>query len=198
MKEKSNIKNSENDFEKIIGSYSDDELKKVLKKRKLYQKEAADFAIQEAIRREIIYSEQDLFASEFKHETEKFSFFPSIEDQNARNKYIKSITRSFIVIGVIPLLLGGIRIFGSLGIEPILMFIWGASWSIVSFRLYQSLNIKLVYVLMILLVLVSGYMVKVFAMQKSIYSMDILVAVLAVGFIWYLTGFLKKLLNKQE
>ena len=198
MKEKSNIKNADNDFEKIIGSYSDDELRKVLKKRKLYRKEAADFAIQEAIRREIIYSEQDLFASEFKHETEKFSLFPAIENQKAKNKYIRSITRSFIVIGVIPLLLGGIRIFGSMGTEPILMFIWGATWSIVSFRLYQSVNIKLVYLLMFLLVLVSGYMVKVFAMQKSIYTMDILVTVLAVGFIWYLTGFLKKLLNKQD
>ena len=79
MVEKSNNEIFNNDFEHIIASYSDEELRKVLKKRKLYRKEAADFAIQEAIKRELIYSEQDLFASEFKHEQEKFSVFPAIE-----------------------------------------------------------------------------------------------------------------------
>jgi hypothetical protein len=91
MMEKSNIENQVPEFIKIIAGYTDDELRKVLKKRKLYQKEAAEFAIQEAIRRGIIYSDQDLFAKEFKDEPDKFSIFPSIENEKTSTKFKTSI-----------------------------------------------------------------------------------------------------------
>ena len=58
MMEKSNEEYQIPEFKRIIASHTDDELRIVLKKRKLYRIEAADFAIQEAIRRGLIYSEQ--------------------------------------------------------------------------------------------------------------------------------------------
>lgn len=193
MVEKSNDDISDREFEKIIAGYTDDELRKVLKKRNLYQKEAAAFAIQEAIRRGIIYSEQDLFASEFKPEQEKFSIFPTIENEKARSRFKRSITRTLIAIGVIQMVWGGIEIFESRSIEGILIFVFGAAWSITSFRLMQSLNIKLINFMYFLFILLVAYLVKIMISLHFINAMDIVVAVVALGFVLYGIGFLVKL-----
>lgn len=193
MIEKSNDEISNREFEGIIAGYNDDELRKVLKKRKLYQKEAADFAIVEAIRRGIIYSEQDLFASEFKHEPEKFSIFPTIENEKARTKFIKSITRSLLIIGAVPMVWGSVRFFEAQSLEGILIFIFGAAWSITSFQLMRSLNIKLIYFMFVLLILLVAYLVKTLISYRSINAMDIIVSIVSVGFIIYGIGFLNKL-----
>jgi len=84
----------------------------VLKKRKLYQKEAADFAIHEAIRRRMIFSEQDLFAKEYKDEPDKFSIFPIIESEKTSTKFKRSISRSLLILGTLPVVWGVIKIFG--------------------------------------------------------------------------------------
>ena len=193
MVEKSNDEVSEREFEKIIAGYSDDELRKVLKKRNQYQNEAAEFAIQEAIRRGIIYSEQDLFASEFKPEQEKFSIFPNIENEKARSRFKRSITRTLIAIGAIQMVWGGIEIFESHSLEGILIFVFGAVWSITSFRLMQSMNIKHVHFMYFLFVLLVAYLVKIIISYHFINSMDIVVAVVALGFVLYGIGFLGKL-----
>jgi len=193
MVEKSNEEIYVAEFEKIIAGYSDDEIKKVLKKRKLYQKEAADFAIQEAIRRGIIYSEQDLFAKEFKHEPEKFSIFPSIENEKARAKYQRSISRSLLVMGAVSMVWGSIRIFESHSIEGLLIFVFGAVWSFLSFQLMRSVNLKLVYLMFFLLILLIAYLAKTMMSIHPPTTIDIVIASIAVGFVAYSIGFLGKL-----
>lgn len=195
MAELSNNEYPKKDYEQIIASYSDDELSDVLKKRKLYQKEAAEFAVQEAIRRGLIYSEQDLFASEYQHKPERFSIFPTIENERIKNKYVKSILRTFLIIGVIPVVYGGIRIIESLNVEAVLMFLFGATWSIATFQLKKTLNVKTVYLLLVLLVLAVAFLIRYFVLQKSIYSTDVLFSVTALGIIFYLVGFLQKLIK---
>ena len=196
MTEKSNDDAKAPEFKQIIAAYSDDELRNVLKKRKLYQKDAADFAIQEAIRRGIIYSEQDLFAKEYKHEPEKFSIFPTIENEKARAKFKKSVSRSLLILGVVPLVLGGIKIFETQSIEGIIIFVFGVVWSLSSFQLMQkAVNAKLVYLLFLLLVLALGYIVKMMISAHSLTTIDLLVTFIGVGFVLYAIGFLLKLKN---
>jgi hypothetical protein len=180
-------------FREIIANYSDDELRKVLKKRNLYQKEAADFAIQESIRRGLINSEQDLFAKEFQPEPEKFTLFPSIENEKARSKFKKSITRSLLILGILPMVWGGIKIFETQSIEGILIFIFGVAWSLTSFQLMRSVNIKLNYFMFLLLILAVAYLVKLFIFSHYYNTIDIIFTVVAVGFIFYGIGFLSKL-----
>jgi hypothetical protein len=195
MTEISNNKNLQNDYEGIIASYSDEELRKVLKKRKHYRKDAAAFAVQEAIRRGIIYSEQDLFAREYQDEPEKFSIFPTVENSTAKQKYIKSIIRTFIVIGVVPLVYGGVRAFETWSIEAVLMFVFGGVWIVAALQLKKTLNIKTVYFLLFLMLVVISYLVRVFIVQQYIYSVDVLFSVIAVGIVLYLAGFLRKLID---
>lgn len=193
MTEKSNAENQIPEFKEIITGYSDDEIRKVLKKRKLYQKEAADFAIQEAIRRGIIYSEQDLFAAEFKHEPEKFSLFPTVENEKARGKFKKSISRSLLILGALPVVWGGIKIFETQSLEGILIFIFGAAWCLSAFQLMRSVKTKLIYFMFFLLILAAGYFVKIFISSASLYSIDVLVTILAFGSVFYGIGFLSKM-----
>lgn len=194
MSEKSNDDKNVPEFKQIIGAYTDEEIRLVLKKRKLYQKDAADFAIQEAIRRGIIYSEQDLFAKEYKHEPDKFSLFPTIENDKARAKFKKSISRSLLILGAIPLVFGGIKIFESQSIEGIVIFVFGFVWSLTSFQLMRrTVDEKLVYLLFLLLALAIGYIVKIYISTHSLHTIDILVTIIGVGFVLYGIGFLKKL-----
>ena len=53
-------------FKTLIPEYSDAELIKILKVRDHYQSEAIAIAVEEAIKRGIINSEQDLLAKEFR------------------------------------------------------------------------------------------------------------------------------------
>jgi len=191
--EKSNTEIVDAEFKQIIAGYTDDELRKVLIKRKLYQKEAADFAIQEAIKRGLIFSEQDLFAREFKHEPEKFSIFPIIENEKARAKFKKSITRSLLIMGVIPLVWGGVIIFETLSLEGILIFVFGAAWSLTSFQLMRSVNIKLVYFMFLLLALLIAYLVKTMIAANSLTTIDVLITAVTVGLVFYGIGFLSKI-----
>ena len=194
MTEKSNDDTNIPEFEKIIAAHSDSELRNVLRKRKLYQKDAADFAIQEAIRRGIIFSEQDLFAKEYKHEADKFSIFPTIENEKARAKFKKSISRSMLMLGAVPLVFGGIKIFEFQSIEGIVIFVFGFVWSLTSFQLMRkAVDEKLVYLLFLLLVLAIGYIVKMMISTHSLNTIDILITFIGAGFVLYGIGFLKKL-----
>lgn len=193
MTEKSSDEISVPEFKQIIGNYTDDEIRKVLKKRKLYQKDAADFAIQEAIRRGLIYSEQDLFAREFQPEHKKFSLFPIIENQKVRAKFRKSIARSLLILGALPMVWGGMKIFETQSLEGILIFLFGAAWSLASFQLMRSVSLKLIYFMFFLTVFAVGYLVKMFISSSYLNTIDMLVTVVAVGFIFYGIGFLGKM-----
>ena len=193
MMEKSNDDMNDPEFKQIIANYSDDEIRRVLKKRKLYQKEAADFATEEAIRRRIIHSEQDLFSSEFREEPEKFSIFPTIENEKARAKFRKSIARSLFILGVLPMIWGAIKIFETQNLEGILIFIFGTAWSFASFRQLHAINMKLIYFMFFLSVLFTAYLIKTIISVHSLTTIDLLVMIITVGFVLYGIGFLGKL-----
>jgi hypothetical protein len=195
MTEKSNEESQVPEFKKIIAGYTDDELRKALKKRKLYRKEAADFAVQEAIRRGMIYSEQDLFAVEFKPEPEKFSLFPKIENEQARAKYKKSISRSLLILGALPLVWGSIEIFEKQNIEGVLIFIFGVTWSFTTFQLMSRLKMKpkLIYFMFVLAALAIVYLLKTLIKLHSLTPSDVLAGTIAAGFVFYAIGFLNSL-----
>lgn len=197
MMEKSNGENHVPEFKTIIAGYSDDELRNVLKKRKLYQNEAADFAVQEAIRRGIIYSGQDLFAKEYKDEPEKFSIFPSIESEKTSTKFKRSISRSLLILGVLPVILGVINIWEGNSVEGIFIFIFGAAWSFTSFQLMHLVNPGLIriYLMFAMAVLAAAYIIRNFAVSNSLTGIDILITAIGVGFVLYAIGFVGSLRN---
>lgn len=197
MMEKSNDESQIPGFREIIAGYTDEELINVLKKRKLYQKEAADFAIREAVRRGIIYSEQDLFSKEFKDEPQKFSLFPTIESETTSKKFKKSLSRSLLILGALPVVWGIIKVFEGYINEGILIFIFGIAWSLISFQLLRltNPNVKLIHLLFLMAFVAAGYIIRNFSLSNSLNRIDILITAIGLGFVLYTIGFLGSLKN---
>ncbi|MBK6285910.1 MAG: hypothetical protein IPF54_27390 [Draconibacterium sp.] len=124
---------------------------------------------------------------------DKFSMFPTIENEKTRGKFRKSISRSLLVLGAIPLVFGGIKIVETQSIEGILIFVLGAVWIFASYQLMRKLDKRLVVLLFVLLVLAVAYVVKLLVSTSSLYTIDLLVTVIGIGSVFYGVGFLWKL-----
>ena len=125
-------------YEELIPKYSEEELLNVLRKRSYYTKEAADLAIQEAIKRGIINSEQDLFSEKFKEEKLQFSWFPVPQNKEARHKLRRSIIRSMVGAGLIPLVFGAYQIYRGYGAHSEIYVAFGLLWIVLSILLKRN------------------------------------------------------------
>jgi hypothetical protein len=193
MSEKSKEDFIQPDFAKIYAEYPDEEIISILKKRKHYQKKAAKQAIQEAIKRGIIHSEQDLFSDEYKVEPLKYSIIPTIENEATGSKIRKSIARSLLITGVLPVVWGAIKILHEIIFEGSILFILGCVWIYVCIQLVEEFSLKLIYLLFLLLSAAIIYITLYFTEQKTLNLMDVLVAVILFGLIIYALLFLRKL-----
>jgi len=185
------------DYAQMYAEFPDDEIIAILKKRKHYRKEAAKQAIAEAIKRGLINSEQDLFAEEYKVEPLKFSLIPSIENENARRKIQKSLSRSLMILGLVPIIWGIIKIVYDLPLEGLVLIILGIIWSYISFK--QIKNISLIYINLLFILLGSAmvYIWLEFSNRKGFALMDVMVAGIVFGFVVYALLFLRKLKNES-
>ena len=125
-------------FKKIIASHTDEELVSVLKRRSQYRKEAVDFAISEAIRRGIIFSEQDLFDEKFSEEKHGFSWLPVPHTKDARGRVKKSILRSLFISGLIPLVYGAFQMYRGVDFPSEAAIAFGFIWILLVILLYRE------------------------------------------------------------
>jgi len=129
---------------------NDEELTEVLRKRNLYKEEAAKIAIQEAQKRGLIQSEKDLLAPKFRPEPLKARFIPDINNPKSRNKIRKSIGRSFVIAGILPVIRGIVKINTGIIPEGLMVLAFGLAWIGVSawmIRQFTSTAVKILFVL---------------------------------------------------
>ena len=181
------------DYQQIIPQNSDEEIINILKKRKLYQKEAVGIAIQEAIRRGLIHSEQDLFAPEFETPKIEKSFFPQIENKTAQEKLVKSIARSLLIVGLIPAAWGIIKIIMGNYLEGIILTLGGILWFYFSMLVLKQYSKRLLQSLFLLLLMAVFYVIKLFLLLPSFVFMDVFIPVILISFIAYGLLFLHRL-----
>jgi hypothetical protein len=189
----SNIENQEEHFRQIMQQHTDEELVKILKRRQHYQQEAARQAMLEAIRRGLINTEADLQDSKFSESPVKFSLFPKIETQHIRNKLWRSISRSLIITGAIPLVWAAVNRHNIDATGIVTLVVYGLIWIFLSFRLMQTRNIKLAYGLLILLVPGLVYYSRLIWNKSNPTLTELLIPLVLVGFIVYGIGYLRKL-----
>lgn len=191
---KKSIKNKNKpDFKSLIPEYSDDEIIRILKKRKHYQKEAAELAIEEAIKRKLIHSEQDLFSDSFKDEPLSSSMFPSIMREETKNRIRKSIARGLILLGSLPTVWGVLNISEGTIPEGILLIFLGTSWIYASAKLMRTISLPMVNVLFIILFASVIYNVKLFFEIKNPGAMDFVIPIVLSALVAYGLLFLRKL-----
>lgn len=163
---------SKPDFKEVMGTLNDEALTEVLRKRNLYQPEAARSAIDEAIRRGLINSEEDLLSEKYRIQPLKTRLFPEIENEHLRVKIRKSISRSLLISGILPLIFGAIRIQSGNLNEAALILIFGLIWLAFSFRLMKSFSRNIICFLLILAGISLFYIIRLLAGQPGINLID--------------------------
>jgi hypothetical protein len=185
--------NAKTDFETNIPEYSDEKIIEILKQRDYYQAEAAKLAINEAIKRGIIFSEQDLFADDYKVEELKFSMIPKIVKPENKDKIRKSIARSLVICGVMPLVFGFLKLNSGNTVEGGLILLLGLTWIFSAAQLVKSYQSLFVFVLLADSIISFAYVLFNILLSKSFVFMDVFIPVSLFLLIVYGLFFLKRI-----
>ena len=173
------------DFREDIPNYSDEQLKEVLRLRDHYQPEAAQLAIQEALKRGIINSEQDLFSEEFRCEEMQFSLFPKIKRDRNRIKIRRSIARSLVICSVLPVVFGLIEMKTGNRWEGAGILLFGLLWLFCSSQLIKVFHVLFIRSLMTGTILGVLYIFYRLISSKTYIFMDFFLVLVLAGLIFY-------------
>jgi len=181
-----------------IGSLGDTELIELLKLRDSYQPEAVDFAIQEALRRQIIQSEADLQSAGFQpeHRYQK-SIFPHLNPDNQFQKVFNSFMRILYLTAVAPLVFGVLNLLDGDHRGALLLLGLGLLWVGLSVRLQKQKNPQIPVVLLVLFLL---GLTRVFFTQinfAALQIMDFVVFGIAFLLFIYVLVYLRVLLMRR-
>ena len=186
-------KKENTDFRKDIPEYSDEQIIEVLKLRDHYQPEAAKLAIDEALRRRIIHSEQDLFAEEYRCDPIKFSLFPNIKREHNQVKIRKSIARSLVVCSVFPIIFGLIELNRNNFIEGSVGLFFGLIWLFCASQLIKAFHLILVRVLMLETILAALFVGYKIITKATFIFMDLFLLAVFFGLTLYGLVFMLKI-----
>jgi hypothetical protein len=195
MQDKSKPEVINSDFKEIINKHSDEQILEILKKRDYYQSEAVKIALDEAIERKLIHSEQDLFSPEFSTGPLKRKLIPDINREKNRIKIRKSLGRSLLIAGVLPLIFGFVQYNNNQVNEGIVLLGFGLFWMYLFSQLMQNGSKKNVVILMACTFLSMFYVVYLFAKSKSVIFMDVFIVALIYLLIFYGLFFIRKLID---
>ncbi len=182
---------SNSDYRINIPEYSDEKIVEILKMRDHYQKDAANLAIKEAIKRGILFSEQDLFSEEYHVEPLEFSLFPNIHRKRNKENIRKSIARSFVIAGVIPLVYGILQLNQGKNSEGIVLLISGVMWILLSGQLIKTYLRKNMLGLCCFILLGIIYLVWKLSQLKGLGFFDYFIPFVSVVLISYGLYFIK-------
>lgn len=193
MPGKAKMKDSEYDINSIIQELEDEQLKDILKKRKLYQEQAADAAIREAIKREIISSEEDLHAPDYRHEPLKPKLFPLIENPKNKNKIRRSVSRGLLLAGLLPTVWGMVRLNAGFPLEGMLLVVYGLLWMGFSASLIRRFSMGAVRILFAFAVLSATYIARWLMLTPNIVFMDLFIIIVLYSLMAYGLFFILRL-----
>lgn len=181
------------DFREAIPNYTDEQLKEVLKLRDHYQPEAARLAIQEALKRHLINTEQDLLSEEYRSKEISFSWFPKIRRDRNRIKIRRSIARSLVIVSVLPVVYGLVEMkTRNNWFQGAAILLFGLLWLFCSAQLIKYYSVLLLSLLMGGTVLAALYIVFSLARKGTLILFDLFLVCAVVGLIFYGLVFILK------
>lgn len=195
MTKNSNVNIDSINFEEKYAGLTDLELTNILKKRNHYRDEAVKAAIKEGIKRGIIHSEQDLFGEKFKVEPLRFTLFPAIVNTAIREKTLKSMSRSLIIVGAIPTLFGGYNVYKNFSAENLAMAVLGIIWVVLAFTLMKKPNRKIIAVLFVLWAGAGAFVIFKLAGLAYVSGYDMLFSAAALMLVLYGLVYIRKLVE---
>lgn len=193
MPGKASMTNIKHDFDEKMQELEDEQLRKVLKRRKLYQEEAAKAAINEAIRRDIISSEEDLHAPDYRHEPLKPRLFPLIENPRNRFRIRRSVSRGLLLAGLLPVIWGMVRYNAGVAVEGLLLIGFGVLWMALAASLIRRFSIASVHLLFAMAVVSLVYIVRWMIITPQLVFMDLFIIVVLYALMAYGLFFILRL-----
>ncbi len=185
------------DYQEKYRHLNDTEIREILLKRKHYQEKAAKAAIEEAIRRGIICSEQDLFSEEYRETSGyRLVLFPVINKQEQKEKILSGIHRLNFILGIIPLFFAGLNLFEGKIAMFLVFTLTGGYWLFLNYKLLKTKKAVIIRDMLIILSLALGYVVYWFFILKLFSAMDIVVIIIAFGVSFYCLLFARSILKR--
>lgn len=185
-------------FYEKYSAFSDQQIKEILRNHKNYQEPAVAAAVKIAIERELIQSEQDLFAPEYQSESVSgSSVFPKITNAYYYKKVVASIFRILFFVSFLPIIFGLMKYAeGQLNMAFLCVGV-GFIWLILTFLLYKTKKIFIANLQIFLLILVFvglGYRLSI---QDVFKVTDMIILVIGTSLILYFLFYLGKLIQAK-
>lgn len=181
-----------------IRSLSRDELVTVLKKRKHYQKEAADEAVREALRRGIIRSEEELESPEFEDPESRFTLFPCPENSDGRNRLFRSLLRGLMLAGLIPVIYGVSKFVIPKYAEGAGLISLGVIWIGMAWFIMERQEKRLILPMFLLIFMSMAYAVRLLFFFEYLKVIDLLVPIVLFVLIFYFLFYVRSLLRTSR
>ncbi len=175
-------------------NFTDTQILEILKNQKDYQENARNAAIQIAIERQLIHSEQDLLAPEFQGRKEtKLSLFPSAPNVYHYNRLVGSIFRFLLIFSLLPLIYGVLKYSEGQIDQAILGIGIGASWFL-GVTLFKTSKKVVFFILLLGLLIFSGALTGLKLIgQDHLKVLDVIMFVIGLLLPVYFLLFAKKL-----
>jgi hypothetical protein len=178
--------------------YSDDEIISILEKLRLYEPQAQKIAIEEAIHRGIINSEQDLFSNRVTTEPPNFTLFPSPDKPETILKIARSISRALLVAGAIPVIFGVLRFQVYKFAEGSALMVAGLIWISSAWLLFSKQERRLWSPMVIIALFSAIYVSRILFLLKGLRTMDYIIPAILFAVIFYCLFYLRSLLVKLD
>ena len=178
--------------------YTDHEIMDILRKRKSYEPEAVRIATNEAIRRNLIHSEQDLFSDKFAEQPTSWTLFPCPENKETRDKIIRSMSRMLMLVGVIPVIYGVLKFQNGKYPEGVAILVAGLLWVFSSFMIFSRKDRRFWAPILVVGLLALVYVSRMFLLVKGLRVMDYVVPGILFLVVFYVLFFLRALLKRQS
>jgi hypothetical protein len=187
-----------NSFYDRYSSFSDSQIKEILRNHKNYQDPAVTTAVKVAIERELIHSEQDLLAPEYQSKPLiGFSLFPEITNDFQYKKIVASIFRMLFFLSILPIIFGVLKYAeGQINMTFIGVGL-GAIWLIINYLFFKTEKMIVVNIQIVLLILVFfgiGYRL---LFKTNFQVTDLVILVFGTLLFLYLLLYLKKLIQTK-
>lgn len=177
--------------------YTDQEIIDILRKRKSYEPEAVRIATGEALRRNLIHSEQDLFSEKYAEQPASWTLFPCPENRETSHKIIRSMSRMLMLVGVIPVIYGVMKFQTGKYPEGVAMLVAGLLWVFASFMIYSRHDRRFWAPLLVVGLLAAVYVSRMLLLVKGLRVLDYVVPGILFLVVFYVLFFLRALLRKH-
>ncbi len=187
---------TEVDYQEKYKQLGDAEIGEILLKRKSYQPQAAQAAIQEAINRGILQSEQDLFSEKYNPPASRSGFlFPDISNPEQKTKILSSIQRILYISGVIPFVFAGKNYFHENQSSVIAFVGIGAGWLFLCLMLSKTRNKLILNLMLVFLITACGYAIHSISINKSPEAMNLITIIATFLILLYCVLFARSIIK---